>query len=298
MPNPILISPRFELFLALAAVLRAEADGPLWLAQARRKLDQAARRRMGDLALTPAVWPALAAVPETAALEGDADAVIAALADLPAAEFARRLKAALRQSPADPALDRVRRRLDEDAAGLQQSAVEALRRFDRLVFAALWRRAASDLEAAGHQVRLEPGEAIVFPSLFAEQGFRFGAMRLRTVPVDRLATAMPQSPSAIPTDDPEPVFRALGDATRYAIARLVAREALTGAELARRLGVSGPTLTHHLKLLRAARLVRETRRGNRILIRLERSAIEALSAAALESLFGARPIEIRRSRRS
>ena len=64
MPSRILVSPRFELFLALAEVLRPATDNALWLSQARRKLDQATRRRMGDLALAPAIWPALAAVPE------------------------------------------------------------------------------------------------------------------------------------------------------------------------------------------------------------------------------------------
>jgi DNA-binding transcriptional ArsR family regulator len=106
------------------------------------------------------------------------------------------------------------------------------------------------------------------------------------------------SPASPVIDDPEPVFRALGDATRYAIARLIAREAMTSADLARRLGVSGPTLTHHLKLLRQTRLVIEERRGNSILLRLDRRAIETLSVAAVGSLFGAGPVAIRRSRRA
>ena len=290
----IIVSPRFELFLALAAVLKPATDDALWLTQARRKLDQATRRRMGDLALAPAIWPALAAVPETAALEGDTESVIAALADLPADDFAQRCRAALRDHPSDPALERLMHRLDRDPVGMQQAVSDALRRFDRLVFAALWRRVQPDFAQAA-LTATSAEDAIIFPSLFGEHRFRFGQIQIRTLPLDRLTS---RPPAAARADNPEAVFQALGDATRYAIARLIAREALTGAELARRLGVSGPTLIHHLKRLRKARLVIEERRGNRILLRLDRATIASLSVAALESLTGAQPFALRRSRRA
>lgn len=303
MPARLLVSPRFELFLALAEILRPGAEDALWISQARRKLDQATRRRMGDLALTPTIWRALAAVPETAALDGDTDAVIAALGDLPIEDFARRCRGALPRDALpdcrrDPAVDRLAARLDTDPAGLQQAATDALRRFDRLVFAAFWRRAQPDLEQAVLKGVVSPVagvEAIVFPSLFGEQRFQFGEILVLTVPAERLT--QPQL-SAGSGQDPALVFRALGDATRYAIARLIAREVLTGAELARRLGVSGPTLTHHLKQLRQAHLVIEERRGNSILLRLDRRAIDALSTIAAADLFGGQPVAIRRSRRA
>jgi ArsR family transcriptional regulator len=300
MSGRFLVSPRFELFLSLAEVLGPGADDALWLSQARRKLDQATRRRMGDLALTPVIWPALAAVPGNAALDGDTDAVIAALADLSAADFARRCRGALHEGKRDPALDRLTARLETDPVGLQQGVIDALRRFDRLIFASLWRRARSDLEQAALNGVMPPiagEEAIIFPSLISERRFQFGNLLVLTVPAERLLR--PQAQPAIGSpQDPELVFRALGDATRYAIARLIAREAMTGAALARRLGVSGPTLTHHLKALRQARLVIEERRGNSILLRLDRSAIEMLSAQSLDALFGGSPVAIRRSRRA
>jgi DNA-binding transcriptional ArsR family regulator len=295
MPRRIIVSPRFELFLAFAAVLRAGTGDPLWLTQARRKLDQATRRRLGDLALASGIWPAFAAVPEAAALDGDTDAVIAAFAQVPTEDFAQRCRLALRNTAPDPALARLRQRLDDDPAGLQRAAVDALRRFDRLAFAALWRRALADLEQAAAGARADSTDAIVFPSLFGEHRFRFGDLNVLTAPPERLVRA---PSSTLPADDPAAVFRALGDATRYAIARLIAREALTGADLARRLGVSGPTLTHHLHQLRAARLVLEERRGNSILLQLDRRTIETLSATAAADLFGAQPIAIRRSRRA
>jgi DNA-binding transcriptional ArsR family regulator len=130
--------------------------------------------------------------------------------------------------------------------------------------------------------------------MFGAHRFQLGKILALTIPVARLQAPRAPTPSM---QDPEAVFRALGDATRYVIARLIAREPLTGAELARRLGVSGPTLTHHLKELRRARLVIEARRGNSILLSLDRSAIATFSAAALDSLFAAAPVAIRRSRR-
>jgi DNA-binding transcriptional ArsR family regulator len=298
--NRLIVSPRFELFLALAEILRPDREGGVWLNQARRKLDPATRRRMGDLALAPTFWLAFAAVPGSEALDGDTGAVIAAFAGLAADDFARRCRDALPADEAGPAFTRLVERLAQDPAGLQQAAADALRRFDRLAFAALWRRTAPDLEEAARTgaVPDDGKDAIVFPTMFGAHRFQLGEMLGRTVPADRLV-ALPLSTRPAPSvQDPEAVFRALGDATRYAIARLIAREPLTGAELARRLGVSGPTLTHHLKELRRARLVIEERRGNGILLRLDRGAVATLSAAALETLFaGAAPIAIRRSRR-
>jgi DNA-binding transcriptional ArsR family regulator len=297
MPARIIVSPRFELFLALAECL-SPARAP-WLSQARRKLDPAVRRRMGDLALAPTFWRALAAVPGSAALDGDTDAVIAAFADVPADEFARRCRTALPPAPSDPVIARLVAQLDEDPGGLQQAAADALRRFDRLAFAALWRRIAPDLEdvARNATIPADTKDALIFPSLFGEHRFELGKLPALTLPIDRMRAApQPAAPSRASLD-PEIVFRALGDATRYAIARLIAPEPLSSADLARRLGVSGPTLTHHLKELRRAHLVLEERRGNRILLSLDRRTIEMLSAAAIDALFGGAPVTIRRSRK-
>jgi DNA-binding transcriptional ArsR family regulator len=296
MTSRLCVGPRFELFLALAEILEPGRAGAPWLQQMRRKVDPTTRRRMGDLALAPAFWRALAAVPGSEALDGDADAVIAAFAALPADAFARRCRAALPADQADPGFARLVERLDSDPAGLQQAAADALRRFDRLAFTAFWRRAAPDLAEAARGASPDEGpDAIVFPTLFGAHRFTLGKVLALTIPVDQLHRPRPAAASA---PDPEAVFRALGDATRYAIARLIAREPLTGAELARRLGVSGPTLTHHLKELRRARLVIEARHGNSIQLGLDRGTIATLSATALENLFSAvAPVPIRRSRR-
>jgi DNA-binding transcriptional ArsR family regulator len=93
------------------------------------------------------------------------------------------------------------------------------------------------------------------------------------------------------------VFRALGDATRFAMANLLARRAMPAVELARQLRLSKPTVTHHLHFLREAGLVEEQGDGGRRLLALKREAIEALSSRTLRRLFEAEPVSPARSRR-
>ncbi|MEP6550251.1 MAG: helix-turn-helix domain-containing protein [Gemmatimonadales bacterium] len=83
----------------------------------------------------------------------------------------------------------------------------------------------------------------------------------------------------------ESVFRALGDTTRYAIASILARMPSTSAELARRLSVSKPTITHHVQALRSAGLISEKPVGGSSRLTLNRGTVEALSGAAVEQLF-------------
>jgi DNA-binding transcriptional ArsR family regulator len=287
------VSPRLELFFALAAVLSGGAAGAQpdgvrrWLDQARRRLDQNFRRRLGDQAQSPDFWRQLAAqpLPRDAALVPDADGVIEALG-------------------ADPEHFR---------------SAEALRRFDRLAFAAFWRPWREELLADAQRLEarlrtlptgaLPPwAESVLFiPSRFAPPGFVASVEDGHTVLLpfdpDRLPRAAPapvlspRAAGAAPCD-PALTFRALGDATRYAVAGLIARAPMTGAALARRLGTSPATMSHHLKLMREAALVIEERRGKQISFSLDRTAIEALSAAAAAELFGAAVLPLRRSRRS
>lgn len=58
------------------------------------------------------------------------------------------------------------------------------------------------------------------------------------------------------------VFKALGDPTRVAIiSRLASGEACCVCELTATFDVSQPTVSHHLRILRDAGLVRSERRG-------------------------------------
>jgi DNA-binding transcriptional ArsR family regulator len=99
--------------------------------------------------------------------------------------------------------------------------------------------------------------------------------RSRTLPASR-------EPGSIRA---ELVFRALGDTTRYAIATLLARAPTTSAELARNLGVSKPTITHHVQALRAAGLIDDRPFGGSAKLSLNRATVAALSQAAVDQLF-------------
>jgi len=299
----ILVSPRLELFFALAAVLDPDVPEPAdpaaarWLAQARRKLDPGFRRRLSALA-APAAWHGLAEAPGIAGLEGDIDAAIEGLAALP-------------------------------SGVVPEQAGDVLRRFARFAFAAFWRHVEPDFQSLADAARGLPDldralgldaapvradTIVLLPSLFSPAGYRAAfetedGQRIALVPfrsTDLIVTPQPMfgpppaaSPPAQRQLDPALVFRALGDATRYAIASLIARAPMTGAELARRLGVATPTMTHHLQQLRAAGLLREEPRGNSVVVSLDRAAIAALSVAALAGFYESKgEIALRRSRRT
>jgi DNA-binding transcriptional ArsR family regulator len=83
--------------------------------------------------------------------------------------------------------------------------------------------------------------------------------------------------------EPEVVFRALGDTTRYAIATILARSPMTPTDLARQLKVSKPTITHHVHSLRDAGLIIEGDDAGRL--SLDRGKLEQLSKAAISALF-------------
>jgi len=85
--------------------------------------------------------------------------------------------------------------------------------------------------------------------------------------------------------NPEAVFRALGDTTRYAIASILARNPTSSAELSRSLKVSKPTITHHVHVLRSAGLITEAADGGSSRLSLNRETVAALSVAAENDLF-------------
>jgi len=76
--------------------------------------------------------------------------------------------------------------------------------------------------------------------------------------------------------------KALSDPTRLRILRLVAARPLSGQELAARLGVTAPTITHHVLKLREAGLLYERREKNTIYFSLNRETLEAKSRGTVE----------------
>ncbi len=85
--------------------------------------------------------------------------------------------------------------------------------------------------------------------------------------------------------NPALVFNALGDTTRYAIASAIARKAMTSVELSRMFGVSKPTISHHVQLLRSAGLLEETHTENGVVLALNRRVLERSSGAAAREMF-------------
>jgi DNA-binding transcriptional ArsR family regulator len=76
-------------------------------------------------------------------------------------------------------------------------------------------------------------------------------------------------------------FSALGSEQRLLVLRLVVRagpEGLSIGELGRRSGITGSTLTHHMKTLTAAGLVEQVRKGRSIIcIAADYERVQALS---------------------
>ena len=69
-------------------------------------------------------------------------------------------------------------------------------------------------------------------------------------------------------DDSTSVFRALSDPRRRQILQDLRAGELGAGEIAARFTISGPSISRHLSILRAAGLVTERREGNRILYSL------------------------------
>jgi DNA-binding transcriptional ArsR family regulator len=92
--------------------------------------------------------------------------------------------------------------------------------------------------------------------------------------------ARPATMSAIPgelvPDGLLIALKALGDPTRLKILRYLSQQELTPSELARRLNLRAPTVTHHLKELRLAGLINLTLHGQEKLYRARLAALDSI----------------------
>ena len=70
------------------------------------------------------------------------------------------------------------------------------------------------------------------------------------------------------------VFKALADATRREILTLLKERDLTAGEIADRFDMGKPSISHHLSLLKQARLVLDVRRGQNIVYALNTTVFE------------------------
>jgi DNA-binding transcriptional ArsR family regulator len=81
---------------------------------------------------------------------------------------------------------------------------------------------------------------------------------------------------------PEPsVFAALADDTRRAILARLRHGSLPAGEIAAHFELSKPTISHHLKVLEAAGLVRSERRGTSIVYTLQTNVLEDIARTLL-----------------
>jgi ArsR family transcriptional regulator, arsenate/arsenite/antimonite-responsive transcriptional repressor len=75
------------------------------------------------------------------------------------------------------------------------------------------------------------------------------------------------------------VLKALADPVRLRLLSMIAAvDEVPVFELQAPFGLSGPTISHHLKVLRAAGLVDDPRRGTRVYYRAEPAMLDAIGA--------------------
>src|SRR5262245_12521964 len=77
-------------------------------------------------------------------------------------------------------------------------------------------------------------------------------------------------------------FKVLGDATRVRMLDALSRSELCVTDLAGRVGLSESAVSHQLRLLRGARIVRTRRNGRQIFYALDDQHVVKLLAQALE----------------
>jgi ArsR family transcriptional regulator, lead/cadmium/zinc/bismuth-responsive transcriptional repressor len=78
------------------------------------------------------------------------------------------------------------------------------------------------------------------------------------------------------------LFRLLGDPTRLRIVLACVQERMSVGAIADTLGLSSSLVSHHLRLLRAARIVRPEREGKQVFYAAADAHISAMLAGMLE----------------
>jgi len=92
-------------------------------------------------------------------------------------------------------------------------------------------------------------------------------------------------PASTVSIEPALIFRALGDTTRFTIARILAKGPTSSTELARHLGLTKGTVSHHVRILRIAGLIEEKWAGGSVTLSINRSTLAGLSDKTIEHLF-------------
>lgn len=88
------------------------------------------------------------------------------------------------------------------------------------------------------------------------------------------------------------VFRALADPTRARIICCLLRQELCTCDLAEVIGITEPSVSQHLRLLRGLRLVRTRREGRRVYYALDDDHVRQLISVSLSHLSHPEPAEV------
>ena len=72
------------------------------------------------------------------------------------------------------------------------------------------------------------------------------------------------------------VFKALNDPTRREILQLLQEKDLTAGEIVERFSISGPSISHHLDLLKQAKLVTAVKDGQYIYYSLNTTVVDEI----------------------
>ena len=81
-------------------------------------------------------------------------------------------------------------------------------------------------------------------------------------------------------------FKALSDATRRKIIRLLRERDMTAGEIAEQFNMTKPSISHHLNSLKQARLVLDERHGQHIVYSLNTTVVQEVMGWFLEIVSG------------
>lgn len=76
----------------------------------------------------------------------------------------------------------------------------------------------------------------------------------------------------------EEIFRALSDPNRRKILKLLKKGSLTAGEIADSFAITKASLSHHFNILKAADLIRNERRGQKIVYSLNTTVFEDMTS--------------------
>ncbi|SMB81525.1 transcriptional regulator, ArsR family [Desulfonispora thiosulfatigenes DSM 11270] len=76
--------------------------------------------------------------------------------------------------------------------------------------------------------------------------------------------------------DESKIFKALSDANRRKILRILRENDLTAGEIAQEFNISKPSISHHLNILKQADLILDDRKGQNIIYSLNTTVFQEL----------------------